>query len=380
MKICMLVLNNFGTLGGVQIATLNLAEHLVQLGHEVHIVTFAPNKKPFCNLDNNLFKVHIIRPIIPIKNPYFSILGILLYIFPSFKVARKVGADIVQVQHFSPALSAYLIKKILKIPYVISVHGENNCYTERGPIVSAVLKRIRPLLPEIRNAAAIVSLTQDTKKDIEKCFKKESTVIPNGVNLKLFNLNKDRPFLDPLVPRIICISRLNEQKGIEYALYAVKLLIKDFPRTKLIIIGDGECRHSLEDQAIELKLANNVIFLGEVPNEDLANYLYDSNVFLLPSFREGFSLSLLEAMASGLPVVATPVGISPLIKIWNNGYLVPIKDSDAIYHAIREIISDPENWEIFSRNSIRYAQEYSWKKVAKKYEEQYYLVLGKYQK
>lgn len=83
---------------------------------------------------------------------------------------RKVGADIVHVQHFSPALSAYIIKKVLKIPYVISVHGENNCYTERGPIVSAVLKWIRPLLPEIQNAAAIVSLTQNNKKRYREMF------------------------------------------------------------------------------------------------------------------------------------------------------------------------------------------------------------------
>lgn len=106
--------------------------------------------------------------------------------------------------------------------------------------------------------------------------------------------------------------------------------------------------------------------------------MQSSHLFLLTSLSEGFALTLLEAMACGLPIISTPVGIAPeIINSWNNGRLIPFMDPDAISSTLIELIENPDLCHLYSQNSIHAAKEYSWSSVSEKYLCEYRSVLNK---
>ena len=130
---------------------------------------------------------------------------------------------------------------------------------------------------------------------------------------------------------IIFVGALRPVKGVRYLIEAMKVIIDENRTTKLFIIGDGVERESLERLVEKLGLGDHVNFIGKVPNERVPEYMIASDVFVLPSLSEGFPVTILEAMASGLPIVATNVGGLPeIIKENENGFLVKQKRERAV--------------------------------------------------
>ncbi|HEM46459.1 MAG TPA: glycosyltransferase family 1 protein, partial [Alphaproteobacteria bacterium] len=169
-------------------------------------------------------------------------------------------------------------------------------------------------------------------------------VIRNAVELSRFrNLSaksaaKERLGL-PAAPLVGCVARLDRQKGIRFLLQAFARLRED--RTYLALVGDGPLRPRLEAQAASLGVGDRVIFAGEVP--DVAPWLAAFDLFALPSLWEGMPLALGEAMASGLPVVATAVSGTPeMVSDGATGLLVPPGDPDALAGALGRLLDDGE--------------------------------------
>lgn len=169
------------------------------------------------------------------------------------------------------------------------------------------------------------------------------SVIPNGVDYELF-ASASPADLTPLgVPQgaMVCISvgRLEEQKGIDLLLTAASLVLRDHRDCHFVIVGDGCDRAALESQARQLGIANSVHFVGQ--RADVPNLLKASTAFMLPSRWEGMSNALLEAMAAGLPVVATAVeGSTELVRSGETGLLVTAGQSDELAKAIRSTLED----------------------------------------
>jgi glycosyltransferase involved in cell wall biosynthesis len=143
-------------------------------------------------------------------------------------------------------------------------------------------------------------------------------------------------------PRLVCVARLEPHKGIEFLLRAFAILTELRPDARLTIAGDGADRRKLERLARELGLTGNVAFLGNTSREQVGRILDEADVAVLPSLTEGLPVSLLEALARGIPVVASRVGgIPELVQDRVNGLLVPPADSAALAGALKLLVSDP---------------------------------------
>jgi len=185
------------------------------------------------------------------------------------------------------------------------------------------------------------------------------TVIDNGIDLTPFNsaapvLKSEQNAKDQLL--IGTVGRLVEQKGMNYFLTAAKQLLKEFPNLTFVIVGDGPDLGKLQQMAKELRIENKVRFTGV--RYDMANVYASLDVFALASIEEGMPMTLLEAMASRLPVAATAVGAVPQIVIpGETGMLVKARDAAEMAQAIAALLRDPALRERLGANGQRKVHE-----------------------
>lgn len=141
-------------------------------------------------------------------------------------------------------------------------------------------------------------------------------------------------------PLILNIARLHKHKGQIHLLRVMKELLREWPSAKLLIVGDGPLRTSLEKAARQLSLTNDVIFAGF--RRDLADLYSACDLVVVPSVKEGLGMTTIQAMAWGKPVVAFEVGaLSEAVIDGETGYLVPAKDHEALLRAIAALLGDP---------------------------------------
>jgi glycosyltransferase involved in cell wall biosynthesis len=139
---------------------------------------------------------------------------------------------------------------------------------------------------------------------------------------------------------ILFLGRINEEKGVYTLLKAFAKVLTDFPQARLIFAGSGEI-DKLNDVSDELGIRDSVETLGWVDDEQRAELLATVTIFVLPSFTEGLPMSLLEAMAAALPIVATPVGgIPDVIRNDETGIIVPVDDALELSNAICRVLAD----------------------------------------
>lgn len=209
-------------------------------------------------------------------------------------------------------------------------------------------RRLYPYQFAVRFCKKVISVSEATAKfltDQRGVPEKKVMVIPYGVDLTLYNnSNKEntKKMLglngDEFV--IGMVGRLVEQKGHVYLIEAAKKVVTEFPQVKFVIVGDGPLREMLEAKVQSENLSNNFLFLGF--RHDVNELLKTFDVFTLPSLYEGLPNVVLEAMASSLPVIATPVdGTKEAVIDGETGILVPVKDPELLALAFRKIISDP---------------------------------------
>jgi colanic acid/amylovoran biosynthesis glycosyltransferase len=174
--------------------------------------------------------------------------------------------------------------------------------------------------------------------------------LPMGVDLSRFRFTERIKSHDGVL-RLLTVARLQEVKGIEYALRAIAVVKDKYPNLHYQIVGDGPLRARLEELAGRLGLANNVEFLGALSQEKVVKLYQHAQIFLLPSIvarsgeEEGQSLALVEAQASGLPVIATRTGgIPESIREGKSGLLVPPQDPDALAGAIEQLVEHSQAW------------------------------------
>lgn len=354
-------------LAGMEIATYNIAKHLVRRGHEVHVITSLDEGLSRESMEDG-FYVH------RITLPKVRFLRIILFWIKVLMALKKIKPDIVHAQSIGVGTSGFLVKSFLKKPYVVWGRGSDvyRSWMFKKPISKLVLK----------NADAVIALTEDMKKEIEMICNKNVFVIPNGIDIKRFkNLSKEnirkRLKITNDEKIIIFVGRLEDIKGVKYLIEAMKSIKQKDKNIKLMLVGDGEDRGKLERLVKELDLEENVIFIGKVPNEKVPEYMVVSDVFVLPSLSESFGIVNLEAMASGLPIVATKVGGLPeIIKDGENGFLVEPKNTKEITEKVLLLLEDIELNKRIAEKNKEEVKKYSWGNVAEKLEEVYFEVVA----
>ncbi|MBP6981918.1 glycosyltransferase [Candidatus Gracilibacteria bacterium] len=201
------------------------------------------------------------------------------------------------------------------------------------------------------------------------------TVIPNGIATSYFDSIMPDPKLRELLgikPNdfvIICVANLHSNKGYRYLLEAFESVYKENTNLHLLIVGDGVERDNLKNQMQGYTSKNNISFLGR--RTDVPQLLKISNLFVLPTLFEGQSNALMEAMASGLPVVTTDIPENQvLIKNNSDGILVPTQNSSALIGAIQHIMSNTGMNKQLSEEAKRTIKDsFSLEKIATKWED-----------
>lgn len=194
---------------------------------------------------------------------------------------------------------------------------------------------------------AIIAISEGIKKVLVEggVPAEKIAVIPSGIDFSVFDEIKDRNFLqrefgfadDDFLVGIV--AALEDHKGHAYLFQATKIIREHSPKIKLIVVGTGSLRLELESQVHQLGIEDIVFFLGF--REDVPRILASLDLFVLSSHLEGLGSSLLDAMASRLPVVATRAGgIPEIVRHGETGLLVPPKDPEALAKAIIELYHD----------------------------------------
>jgi len=356
-------------LAGTEIASYYIAKYLARRGHEVHVVTLWDPGLPRIQYIEGF---HIHRINIPSLK-----VGVSILFTPNLCILlKKIRPHIIHAQSIFMGLPSLICKKLLKIPFVVM--GQGSDVYGSWPFKSLISRLV------LKNADAAIALTKDMKIQMRKIYDREIVIIPNGVETKAFStITREEARrtlgINTYEKIILYVGRLHPIKGVKYLVKAMSIIKNYENNVKLIIIGDGEQRNYLLQLVKELNLENHIIFTGKIPHHEIPIYLKAADVFILPSLREGFSLVTLEAMAAGLPVIATRVGIVPeIIKDGENGFIVEPMNSYQIAEKCLLLLKDEKLREKMSNNNIERAKEFSWERVVESLERLYLTLLKRY--
>lgn len=282
-----------------------------------------------------------------------------------FKLPRTSVIHLHIALAFVPEV-VYIAHLFRRIPYVAHLH------LDVGPSGWAgfLLRAYKPLVlgPVLRRAGAVVVLTDSQRLHVVRKYgvrPDKVSVIPNAVDEE-FVFYGER-FLSEK-PRLLFVGRLSAQKNVMLLLKALNSVSDRF---ETILVGDGEQASELREAVRVLRL-QNVRFYGRAQGTELRELYRNSDLFVLPSEREGLPLVLLEAMAMGLPIVATDVpGNRDVVVHEKNGLLVPPGDPVAFRSALFRAIGDADNYRHMSEECRRMASKYSRSTAATDFERIY---------
>lgn len=185
----------------------------------------------------------------------------------------------------------------------------------------------------------------------------------NGVDTERYSPGESSIQFSQWDTVLLYVGPLAERKGINYLLRAMQKITSEHPDTGLLLIGGGN-QAELRHLARKLGVSKNVQFEGFVSEQDLPDYYRSADIFVFPSLLEGFGLVLVEAMASGLPIVSTQCTAIPEV-VGDAGYLVPGRDGQALSEAINEIISNQSFNRLGKRSLRRVHNHFSWEERTK---------------
>lgn len=268
--------------------------------------------------------------------------------------------------HFYGAMTGFLTRR----PVIHTKHGRNYPTDTKKVWLNKISSFLSKMIVPVSQNAADVCL------DVEKISSAKVKVILNGIDTDLFHQGIETEKTCGLV-HIGIVARLSAEKDHQTLLNACKLLADQATDFHLEIIGDGPLRDTLEKSAKDLGLDTYVSFSGM--RHDVPELLRQLDVFVLSSTTEGISLTLLEAMATELPIVATDVGGNPEVVVdGETGYLVPPKNPAEMSKKLLLLINDINlRHQMGKMGRERVIANFSIKETAKKYEELYCSVLSK---
>jgi phosphatidylinositol alpha-mannosyltransferase len=213
-----------------------------------------------------------------------------------------------------------------------------------------------------RRARLCIASSRAVGEGFRKLGVKNIQIIPNGVDLNLFTNKSEPP--SSRVFTILSVGRLEKVKGHRYLIDAFAQIKKEMPQAKLIFVGDGSERENLEKQVSDLGLSD-AEFIGEVPHRELPSWYHGADVFVMPSLSEGFGICAIEAMASGVPVVASGVGgLLDIIENGQTGLLVAPKDSKSLAGAVCLLLRDKNLYHHIIIRAKESIKKYNWGDVS----------------
>ncbi len=379
MRIAHISMFYYPTIGGVEKVIEELAQRQLKEGHEVHVFCCDSDKykrvRPLNEVINGV-RVH--------RHRCWLRLSLFTFIWPTLlfnKILWLKDFDVFH-SHVSGHLYNLIVGIVAKIKGVRYVHTTHCPWTEafrplavRIPLffTNLVFNRIA-----FKFIDKIIAITPWELPILKKWIKDESkiTVLPNGMDKIFFTKIKNNDFRSKFkIPEkeklVLFFGRYNVTKGPEKLILAAKEILKERNDITFLFVGPDE---GMLPQMLELsKDVKKIIIEGPIRDRKEVVKMYQSaDVFPMPSFREGLPLTLFEAMASGLPIVASPVNGIPYEMENNvNGIFINYGDIQGLKGAILKILDDKALASKFSKNNIQKSKKYDWDIIYKKYMEIY---------
>ncbi|MCR4647460.1 MAG: glycosyltransferase family 4 protein [Lachnospiraceae bacterium] len=284
------------------------------------------------------------------------------FLLLSLKAQLKKYAKTVDLVHSHWIIPQGIMQASIKtVPYIITGHGGDVTSLNVGPMKGLKKKTLR-------NAAATIGVSgYICKKMDELCPGTRATMISMGCDTDKFSPeNKNDKYFSHDKKNIVFVGRLAEKKGVTYLIEAMKDV-----DAKLYIIGKGPLEDSLKAQTKELGLEEKITFVGPKSHDELPEILASADVFAAPSIvakdgdQEGLPVSIMEAMASGLPVVSgISGGTSDIVEDGVNGYILDATNVPELADRLRKIISDDALSKRMSEAALETSKRFSYKSIA----------------
>jgi len=361
--------------GGVSRHCFGLAQALAQRGHEIYVITLEfPGTPAYEDMDG----VKVYRAAIELGHPNFLTWVLLFNHFMeklAAQLCRKVKPDIIHAHDWLVSPSAISLKQYVNAPLILTVHSTEvgraqglhgpDSFTIDGFEWWATYEALR-----------VIVTSEAMKNEVSSHFKLQRDkieTIPNAVDLKRFEISVDRQrvrrkYVAPYEKMVLFTGRLTPQKGVEYLIHAVPLILQRNPEAKIVIVGEGWLRDGLENLSRSIGHRDKVLFTGFLPERDLEEIMVSADVLVVPSIYEPFGIVALEGMAAGVPVVASRTGgLAEVINHSQTGILVYPRKPESITWGVNQVLSNPNYAQQLIKNAKdELRKNFSWNAVAEK--------------
>ncbi len=358
VKIAQVTPYDFHHPGGVAEHIIHLREQFIQLGHEV-VVMSPRSTKGGIQIEDGFYGIG--RTISIPGNGSKVRLTFDVTLYNAVKeMMRREQFDVIHLHEpLTPVLPAMVL---------LNSHSTNvatfHAYRDSSAWYSALKPYLSFLLSRLDEKIAV---SEPAREFNRQYFEGPFDVIPNGIDTTRFREEHEPfPWARDGAPRILFVGRYEEQrKGFKYLLRAMPLIRQQFPEARLVVVGNG--RPEKYEEVISRYGIWGVDFVGMVPAEQLPRYYASCDLFCAPSIHgESFGIILLEAMASGKPVIASDIpGYASVMTDGREGLLAEPRDPTSIALAIVRLLSDDALKRRVAEQGLKTAAHYAWPSVAR---------------
>lgn len=366
MKIGLFTDTYYPQINGVATSVLMLKKNLEMRGHKVYVFTTTDPKAD--SKEKDVYRVPSI--------PFVSARRVGMFYNPRLsKIIKRLGLDVIHTHtEFSLGIFGRTMAKELNIPFLHTYHTIYEDYTHyigRLGVFDPIAKMaVRKLSIKFCNSADKVIVPTEKVKDLLLSYdlKQDISIIPTGIELSKFskqnynfnivqNLRTDLG-IEEKDKVVLYIGRISKEKNIEEILIAMKSYLNERENVKLVLIGDGPEKNALENRAKELGIDDQTIFAGERPWNEIGTYYQMGDVFVSASQSETQGLTYIEALTSGLPVVAkADKCLEGVLKDNINGYA--FHNQEDFIKALDSILYDELKQERLSAGAIESTRKFS---------------------
>jgi glycosyltransferase involved in cell wall biosynthesis len=368
-------------IGGLEEHVYQISRELVRRGHNVAVVTSNESDGKACPVQTETVEgIRVYR--FPLFMPkMFRELWFIPEILKSFLQLR---GDIIHVHGYRclSSFNAVYFAQLRNIPSVLTPHGIYPTRSVMNGLAKAVFDRVFGRLL-LSFSDKIIALSEHNRRLLLQVGASADKIVmvPNGVNIEDYaNLRRSKEILDELNsdgPLLLYVGRIDWNKRVENVVEAMPLILKDFPSARFVLVGPdyGNYVNMLMDLARKLEVEHSLVIAGNVSRDKLRQFYSVADVFLLPSSYEGFGLSMLEAMSSRIPVIASSSGgPGDILDHEVHAWLLKESTPDEISKSVYAVLKDDSLRENLVKKAFELVKrKYTWKSVVDRLE----MVYGK---
>ena len=361
--------------GGIARVVYDLSRTLLKDGHDVTVVTYREGDAPYFEDDKGVKVYRVDNYMINPNNfiDWIMQLNFNLIAKANELIAKEGKFDVIHAHDWLVAYAAKTLKNSYNIPIVATIHA-----TESGRN-SGIHDETQRYINDTEwmltyEASEVIVNSNYMKNELQRLFGlpyEKINVIPNGVNLNLFNgIEKDynfrRKYAMDNEKIILFMGRLVYEKGIQHLIAAMPKILNGYHDSKLVICGKGGMLDELKAEAESLGIAQKVYFAGYMNGKDVQKMYKAADIAVFPSTYEPFGIVALEAMLSENPIVVSDVGgLNEIVQHRENGMKSYAGNPNSIADSILELLYDHKLCaDITKKAKNKVRNEYNWSKIA----------------